>query len=278
MSTFEVIVLAVAILAILYWLYGIRFSFSKGYGVTNAAANLTFLWTLFLISLLISRISTLHLLWIFPILFFLVYIVWVVAPLHLGGRLMITLANIGLNKQKIIEKEKILNAKREEMKRKLNERNNDLFSSKPKPIKNPPIEENTVNISPDVEKYEYYSFLDARGVIFKNPISTDEDYPNCVFGTDYNLGIGINLIQYDENYTFLIKCEEDDDGISSIKSIYLDEEDQFNHFVREEMFSMIYSMINKTDNKFQIIVGGFFPEEDENWYNATDIKTRYKNL
>lgn len=276
MSTFEVIVLVVAILAILYWLYGIRFSFSKGYGVTNAAANLTFLWTFFLIILLILRISTLHLLWIFPILYFLVYIVWVVAPLHIGGRLMIMLASIGLNKQKIIEK--ILDVKREEMKKKLNESNKELFSSIPNPTKNLPIEENTVNASSDVEKSEYYSFLDARGVIFENPISTDKDYPKCVFGTDYNRGIGYNLILYDDDYKFLIKCEEDDDGLSGIKSIILDEEDQFNHFVREEMFAMIYSMINKTDNKFQIIVDGFFPEDDEKWYNASDIKARYKNL
>ena len=106
MSTFEVIVLVVAILAIFYWLYGIRFSFSQGSGVTNASANLTFLWTLFLIGVLILRVPTWHLLWIFPILYFLVYIVWVIAPLHIGGKLMIMLANIGVKKQEIILKEK----------------------------------------------------------------------------------------------------------------------------------------------------------------------------
>lgn len=44
------------------------------------------------------------------------------------------------------------------------------------------------------------------------------------------------------------------------------------------MFAMIYSMIKGSDNKFQIIVGGFFPEENENWYNAADLKSRYKNF
>lgn len=269
MSIYEGIVFVAAIFAILYWLYGIRFSFSKGYGVTNASANLTFLWTFFLIIVLILRISTLHLLWIFPILYFLMYNVWVLAPFHIGGRLMIMLAKIGLNKQEIVLKEKI---KRAEFKRKVDEIAEELFPYKPEPLENPPSEIITPNLSSDVEKPEYYSFLDARGIIFENPISTDKDYPKCVFGTDYNRGIGYNLIIYDEDYSFLINCKESDDGSLGIKSIVLEEEDQFNHFVREEMFAMIYSMIKDSDNKFQIIVGGFFPEEDDNWYNASDIK------
>lgn len=41
-------------------------------------------------------------------------------------------------------------------------------------------------------------------------------------------------------------------------------EDEFNHFAREAMFELIYSMIEGSDIKFQVIVGGFFPEGDEN--------------
>lgn len=127
-------------------------------------------------------------------------------------------------------------------------------------------------------EFKYSSFLDARGVIFKEHISTEVDYPKCVFGTDFNKGFGLNIIHYDDRYTFLINCEENDDGSSGIKSIVLEEEDQFNHFIREDMFSVIYSMIKDSDNKFQIIVGGFFPEDDINWYGADDIKTVYKNI
>lgn len=122
------------------------------------------------------------------------------------------------------------------------------------------------------------SFLDARGVHFEKPISTENDYPNCVFGTDFNKGFGLNIIRHNDSNTFLINCEESNDGSSGIKSIVLEEEDQFNHFIREDMFSVIYSMIKDSDNKFQIIVGGFFPEDDINWYGADDIKTVYKNI
>lgn len=128
------------------------------------------------------------------------------------------------------------------------------------------------------EEPKYYSFFDAIGVTFEKLISTGKDYPNCEFGTDFNKGLGFNIIRYNDSHTFLISCKENDDGSSGILSIVLEEKDQFNHFVREDMFSLIYDMIKGSDNKFQIIVGGFFPEEDQNWYGASDIKNVYKNF
>lgn len=124
--------------------------------------------------------------------------------------------------------------------------------------------------------FNFGSFLDGRGVIFEKLISTEKDYPKCVFGTDYNRGFGLNIIRYEDNHTFLINCEQDDDS-SGIRSIVMEEEDQFNHFIREDMFSLIYSMIKGSDIKFQIIVGGF-AEDDKNWYGADDIKEVYKNF
>jgi len=278
MSTFEIIVLVGVIFTIFYWLYGIRLWFSQGRGVSNASANLAFLWTLSLITVLILRITTWHLLWIFPLLYFLVYRVWVIMPLHIGGRLMILLANIGLNKQDVILKEKILDEEGKARKRELEKNAAEHFSLLNDKSNNSLINAKNPHDLSNVEKSSYYSFDDARGVIFEKPVSSDNEYPKSVFGTDFNRGIGLNIIHFDDRVTFLITWTEDDDGSSGIKSIMLEEKDQFNHFIREDMFALIYSMIKGSDNKFQIIVGGFFPEEDENWYSAADIKSVYKNF
>ena len=113
MNAIEIIILILATIISFVWFYGMRDSISKGKGVTNANANITFLCFLSIILIVILSISPYHLLWIFPLIF-IVGMTLMVVPIfpfslfNYGGKIMIRLAFLGLNIDEIKTNERRL--------------------------------------------------------------------------------------------------------------------------------------------------------------------------
>jgi len=113
MNAIEIIILILATIISLVWFYGMRDSISKGKGVTNANANITFLCFLSIILIVILSISPYHLLWVFPLIF-IVGMTLMVVPIfpfslfNYGGKIMIRLAFLGLNIDEIKTNERRL--------------------------------------------------------------------------------------------------------------------------------------------------------------------------
>ena len=61
------IVIGVAALLVLTWIYGIRTHTLRGSPPTKMTVNTTMLWTACLVIVLTTKISPLHLLWLFPL-------------------------------------------------------------------------------------------------------------------------------------------------------------------------------------------------------------------
>lgn len=106
MATIELIILIIAIIVAIGWFFSIRDSISKGKGITNASANISFLLFLSVILVPILNISTYHLLWLFPLIFIMGMTLMVVpvfpfSLFNVGGKVMIKVAFVGLNIEEI---------------------------------------------------------------------------------------------------------------------------------------------------------------------------------
>jgi hypothetical protein len=124
------------------------------------------------------------------------------------------------------------------------------------------------------------SFITAKGLSFLQPIPFEEiNKLNNVRIVSRFTDKLIHTKSYSDFY-FKINYEVRTSGSFPfkkkkyfMKAIFTG--DEFNQFERVEMFKVIYFLIKETNYRFKIIGGGFYPIEDDDSYDYTEIQRSF---
>ena len=104
MEILEIIIFIIGVLLTLSWIYGIRTNIKRGDGVTKGTVNITMLFIISLILVPILKISSLHLLWMFPVSMLIGFLSQALFPLSLlsiPSHIITVISCLGLDKSEV---------------------------------------------------------------------------------------------------------------------------------------------------------------------------------